>query len=115
MAGLQSILPQLTKKGATVVGISVDEVPESKMLRGVLNLEFPLLHDEDANVAASYGVRMRGESMAIPSVFIVTHDGTIVWRHIGEYVPDRPTPESVLEALAGRHHEAAQPSPGSQE
>jgi peroxiredoxin len=115
LAGLQKILPQLTAKGATIVGISVDEAPESRMLRGTLKLEFPLLHDEDARVASAYGVRMLGESMAIPSLFVVTHDGTIVWRHIGEYVPDRPTPESVLEAIDGRHHEAAQPNPGSQE
>lgn len=102
MAGLQKVLPQLEAKGATVVGISVDEAPESKMLRGALNLTFPLLHDEDANVAAAYGVRMRGQSMAIPSVFVVTGDGAIVWRHVGEYVPDRPTAESVLDAVTKR-------------
>jgi peroxiredoxin len=115
LAGLQKILPQLTAKGATVVGISVDDAPESKMLRASLNLTFPLLHDADANVAAAYGVRMRGESMAIPSVFVVTRNGEIAWHHIGEYVPDRPTGESVLEAVTDRHHEAAQPNPGSQE
>lgn len=102
MAGLQSILPQLTAAGATVVGISVDEVPESKMLRGALNLTFALLHDENADLAAAYGVRMRGESMAIPSVFVVTQDGVIVWRHVGENVPDRPTSEEVLDAVTKR-------------
>lgn len=115
MAGLQKIAKQLEAKGATIVGISVDEAPESKMLRATLNLTFPLLHDDDANVAAAFGVRMLGESMAIPSVFVVTEDGEIAWRHVGEYVPDRPTPDSVLEAIDGGRHEAAQPNPGSQE
>lgn len=99
MAGLQEILPQLRTRGATVVGVSVDEAPESKMLRAARKLEFPLLHDADANIAAAYGVRMKGESMAIPSVFVVSREGAIVWRHVGEYVPDRPTPDAVLEAV----------------
>lgn len=99
MAGLQKILPELRTHGAAVVGISVDEAPESKMLRAAQKLEFPLLQDADAKIAAAYGVRMKGESMAIPSVFVVAQDGAIVWRHVGEYVPDRPTPEAVLDAV----------------
>ena len=102
MAGLQKIHAQLASKGATIVGISVDEVPESKMLRGTLNLTFPLLHDEDAEIAAAFGVRMVGESMAIPSVFVVAGDGEIVWRHVGEYVPDRPTPRRASVSRARR-------------
>lgn len=99
MAGLQKQLPQLTAKGATIVGISVDEAPESKMLKGTLGLEFPLLQDPEAEVAARYGVRMSGMGLAIPSVFVVAPTGEIVWRHIGETVPDRPTPAKVLEAI----------------
>jgi peroxiredoxin len=99
LAGLQTILPQLRANNATVVGISTDEVPESRMLRAALGLEFPLLVDDGAEVAAAYGVRMRGESLAIPAVFVVTPDRKIAWRHVGENVPDRPTPQVVLEAV----------------
>lgn len=100
MAGLQTILPKLTAAGATVVGISTDEVPESKMLRAALGLTFPLLEDPGAEIAAAYGVRMRGDTLAIPAVFVVTPDREIVWRHVGENVPDRPTPQIVLDAVA---------------
>lgn len=100
MAGLQSILPKLTAASATVVGISTDEPPESRMLRTRLGLEFPLLVDEGAEIAAAYGVRMLGDTLAIPAVFVVTSDRRIVWRHVGENVPDRPTPQIVLEAVA---------------
>ncbi len=99
MAGLQKILPQLRARGASVVGISVDEAPESRILRATLGLEFPLLHDEEAAVAAAYGTRMASELLAIPSVFVVGSSGVIVWRHIGEYVPDRPTADAVLAAV----------------
>lgn len=81
------------------MGISVDEAAESQLLRRALGLQFALLHDEDAEIAAAYGVRMVGESMAIPSVFVVTPGGAIVWRHVGETVPDRPAPDAVLAAI----------------
>jgi peroxiredoxin len=102
LAGLQEHLAQITATGATIVGISVDEAPESKMLIGTLGLRFPLLQDPEAEVAARYGVRMRGMGIAIPSVFVVAPSGEIVWRHVGETVPDRPTPEKVLAAIAAR-------------
>lgn len=101
MAGLQQRLPDIRERSASLVGISTDEAPESRFLRAQLKLEFPLLHDESARVADAYGVRMRIEELAIPSVFVIDRDGAIAWRHIGEYVPDRPTPDAVLAALAG--------------
>ena len=44
---------------------------------------------------------MAREEIAIPSVFVITPAGTIAWRHVGETVPDRPTPQAVLEAIDG--------------
>ncbi len=99
MAGLQAALPELRERAASLVGISTDEAPESRLMARQLGLTFPLLHDEAAVVADSYGVRMSIEELAIPSVFVIAKDGTIAWRHVGEYVPDRPTPEKVLGAI----------------
>jgi peroxiredoxin len=99
LAGIQRALPQLERRSASLVAISVDEAPESRLMRRELGLSFPLLHDEAARVADSYGVRMPLEELAIPAVFVVAPDGTIAWRHIGESVPDRPTPDAVLAAI----------------
>lgn len=99
MADLQKRLPELRERSASIVGISTDEAPESRFLRLQLKLDFPLLHDEAARVADAYGVRMKIEELAIPSVFVIDRDGGIAWRHVGEYVPDRPTPDAVLAAL----------------
>ena len=99
LAGLQDVLPQLRERNASIVGISVDDPQESRMLRGMLKLEFPLLADDGGKVAEAYGVLMVREAIAIPSVFVVAPDGRITWRHVGETVPDRPTPEKVLMAL----------------
>lgn len=100
MAGLQEVLPQLRERGASIVGISVDDPQESRMLRGTLKLQFPLLADDGGAVANAYGVLMAREAIAIPSVFVIAPDGRITWRHVGETVPDRPTPEVVLAELA---------------
>jgi peroxiredoxin len=101
LAGLQEIVPQLRERGATLLGISVDEAAESQMLRASQHLEFPLLTDEAGAVASAYGVLMAREEIAIPSVFVIAPAGTIAWRHVGETVPDRPTPEAVLAAIDG--------------
>ena len=99
MAGLQQRIAEIRARSATLVAISTDEAPESRFLKLQLRLDFPLLHDEAARVADAYGVRMAIEELAIPSVFVVDRDGAIAWRHVGEYVPDRPTPDAVLAAL----------------
>jgi peroxiredoxin len=96
---MQSALPQLEQRATSLVGISVDEASASRLLAQKLGLGFSLLHDEDARVADSYGVRMATEALAIPSVFVITPDGTIAWRHVGETVPDRPAPDAVLAAI----------------
>ena len=101
LAGLQDIVPQLRERSASIVGISVDDPQESRLLRASLGLEFPLLFDDAGKVASLYGVLMAREEIAIPSVFVITPAGTIAWRHVGETVPDRPTPQAVLEAIDG--------------
>ncbi len=94
-------MPQLRERGAAIVGISVDDPQESRLLRSSLKLEFPLLADEGGAVASAYGVLMAREEIAIPSVFVIAPTGAITWRHVGETVPDRPTPQAVLEAIDG--------------
>jgi peroxiredoxin Q/BCP len=101
LAGLQDVVPQLRERGASIVGISVDDPQESVLLRAMLKLEFPLLSDDAGTVANAYGVLMAREEIAIPSVFVIAPTGAIAWRHVGETVPDRPTPQSVLEAIDG--------------
>jgi len=101
LAGLQDVVPQLRERGASIVGISVDDPQESVLLRAMLRLEFPLLSDEGGAIANAYGVLMAREEIAIPSVFVIAPTGAIAWRHVGETVPDRPTPQKVLEAIDG--------------
>jgi peroxiredoxin len=99
LAGLAEVEAQLGERKARVVGISVDEASDSKALRTRLGLGFPLLSDPGARVARAYGVAMADQELAIPAVFIIDQRRTLVWSHVGETVPDRPTPDAVLDAL----------------
>ena len=92
-------MPKLRERSAAMVAISVDDPQESRLFRASAGLEFPLLTDDGGRVASLYGVLMTREEIAIPSVFVIAPAGTIAWRHIGETVPDRPTPEAVLAAI----------------
>ena len=66
LAGLQDIVPQLRERSATIVGISVDDPQESRMLRSSLGLEFPLLFDD-----AAHGVEAHGERDGVNSTSAV--------------------------------------------
>jgi peroxiredoxin len=101
LAGLRDAWPELRERNASVAAISVDPAPESKLLRASLRLPFPLLSDADARVIAQWGVLMSRDQLAVPAVFVVEEGGTIVWRHVGETVPDRPTAQAVIEAIDG--------------
>jgi peroxiredoxin len=79
-----------------MVGISVDGREDSTALVARLGLHYPLLSDPDLHVASAYGVAMKGRDIAVPSVFVVRGDRTIVYRKVGETVGDRPTPDEIV-------------------
>jgi peroxiredoxin len=86
-------------KGVSLVAISVDPVDDSTRLAGKLGIGFPLLSDPKLETALAYGVAMKGDDIAVPSIFIVGRDRRIHYRHIGETILDRPTPDTILDAI----------------
>ena len=53
---MRDALPQLTKAGVAVVGISPDKVPQQKKFDDKHELGFPLLSDTEKRIAEAYGV-----------------------------------------------------------
>lgn len=80
-----------------LVAISVDPVADSSKLAADLGLHFPLLSDPDLHVASAYGVAMKGQDIAVPSVFVVRRGRTIAWKKVGEDMADRASASDVLE------------------
>jgi peroxiredoxin len=68
-------------------------------LAGKLGIGFPLLADPGLKTALAYGVAMKGEDIAVPSIFIVGKDHRIHFKHVGESISDRPSPDAILDAV----------------
>jgi thioredoxin-dependent peroxiredoxin len=54
--GFQESLPELTKRGVRVVGVSVDDCPAQLAFARKYGLEFPLIADSRKEVTGRYGV-----------------------------------------------------------
>ena len=83
----------------SLAAISVDPVDDSTRLAGKLGIGFPLLADPELKTALAYGVAMKGDDIAVPSIFIVGRDRRIHYRHVGESIMDRPSPYTILDAI----------------
>ena len=88
--------------GASVVGISVDDVESHKEFSGKYKLPFTILADEDGETAQAYGVLRDWKLIKIASrqSFLVDPDGVIV-KHYEDVDPDTHTQHVLadLEAL----------------
>ena len=65
--------------GATVVGISLDDVDSQEAFAEKYSLPFPLLSDAEQDVAQSYGVltTFRGIQVAARQTFLIDPDGQV--------------------------------------
>jgi thioredoxin-dependent peroxiredoxin len=91
------------RAGATVIGVSPDEVAAVRRFAGKYGLEFTLLADADHEVADRYGVwvekRMYGRTyMGVQrATFVIAPDGTVA--EVMPKVSPKTHDEAVLAAL----------------
>ena len=101
---LRDQMPRIEEKNAVVLGVSPDPVSSHKKFKSKYGLNFPLLADEDTQVAQAYGVwkekSMYGRTyMGIErSTFIIDEKGRVqeAWRK----VKPADHAKGVLETLA---------------
>jgi thioredoxin-dependent peroxiredoxin len=80
---VRDALPELTKAGVAVLGISPDKVPQQKKFDEKHGLGFPLLSDTDHRIAEAYGVwgekKMYGKTHMgiVRSAFLIDETGKI--------------------------------------
>lgn len=67
-----------------------------------LRIPFRLLSDPDLEVISRYGVADAKAAIAVPSVFLIDRDGTVVWRQVGEWVFSRPSARDLLHVIDAR-------------
>lgn len=80
----------------------MDGVQDAAQMAAYTGAEFPVLSDAGGKVARRYGVyNLLGDGVAAPATFIVGRDGSILWRHVGQNIADRPSADEILVKLQG--------------
>jgi peroxiredoxin Q/BCP len=101
--GVRDHLPDYTKAGVTVLGVSPDPVKRVKKFHDGQKLNFTLLADEDHAVCEAYGVwvekSMYGRTYwgAQRSTFVIGVDGVV--EHVIEKVSPKTHDELLLAAI----------------
>ena len=83
-----------------LAAISMDSKQGAVQMVFFIGAEFQVLADPDGKAVRDYGVYdLLGDGLAAPATFILDGDGTVLWRHVGRDISDRPTPQQVLDRL----------------
>ncbi|MCP4679403.1 MAG: peroxiredoxin family protein [Deltaproteobacteria bacterium] len=93
---LTEIKHKFDEQGVGLAAISADTKEDSREFIEDKGITVPLLSDPALKVIGDYGVAMKGEDIAVPSVFIITKDKKIQWQYVGENMTDRPSEEEIL-------------------
>lgn len=123
LRALQARLGDIHALGAQLVAIS-PQVPDESLTKDEISaMEFYVLSDQNATVAAQYGVawqvpeflseHMRvdrkldldvinngnGSILPIPATFVIGRDGIVKWRFVDVDYRTRSEPDDIIEAL----------------
>ena len=123
LKALQSRLPEIHALGAQLVAISPQAPDGSMSENDIRNMDFVVLSDQNADVAASYGVawqvpaflldHMRedrgldleslnngnGSILPIPATFVLDSEGKVTWRYDDVDYRTRSEPQDIINAL----------------
>ncbi len=87
--------------GASIVGVSADQVEKQARFSEKHSLNFPLISDPDRTIAEAFGVRRRhGPNKR--STFVLAADGTLLSRIDSELAMDRHADAALAALRAAR-------------
>jgi peroxiredoxin len=100
MSLYESVLPELQRYDAALLGISVDSVWSHRAFAEQRNLSFPLLADFEpkGRVARMYGSYDSREGVAERALFVLDDRGVIVWSYLSPKTHN-PGADGILAAL----------------
>ena len=94
---MADVYPEFLKRNVSLAAISTDDTADALKMVELTGAEFAILSDENAEVASAYGVyNLLNDGVATPSAVIVSPEGDIEWKYVGESISDRPTPDAIL-------------------
>jgi peroxiredoxin Q/BCP len=100
LCSYQAELSGFRDLGATVWGISKQDLDSHERFARKEGLEFPLLADENGVAVRRYGVGLKGLGLR-RSIFVIDADGLIRWKHVSLIGARFQSPAVLQEALAG--------------
>jgi peroxiredoxin len=97
----QQEIAEFDRRGAQVVGISVDSIYSHGAWAAVRGLSFPLLADfhPKGSVAASYGVWRETDGFSERALYVLDAEGRIVYAHVSPYLHHIPDIYALLDAV----------------
>jgi peroxiredoxin len=122
LQALQSTLPDITARGASLVAISPQTAPNSRKSQRDNKLSFPILSDTRSEVAHAFGIRFAlpdylielykgfGNNLPVlnddpawvlpmPARYVIGTDGVIVYSEVNPDYTRRPDPSELLTVL----------------
>lgn len=106
LALYNQILPTFKEHGATVLGISTDNVWSHLAYTEQKNIQFPLLSDFEPKgaVAKQYGVYRDESGTSERALFLIDEEGVIRWSYVSP-VGINPGADGILRALENLDNE----------
>ena len=83
-----------TGLNAEILTIAAGDYSGSRSVQRAKEFPFPILYDENGDVVRAYDVYRAAYAEAIPSVFIVDRNGSVVWMERGS--TSHRTPNSAI-------------------
>lgn len=87
---------EFTKRGVTVLPISVDSIYSLKEYKAKYGMRVDLLSDFKREVSRQYGVLLEERFFANRAYFLLDRDGVVRWAHIEENPSKKRTNEEIL-------------------
>lgn len=95
---------EFKERGVGIAAISVDDRRHAlRVWKKVVDREFPILTDPNANVIRKYGLLHatghEGEDIAIRATLLIDEQGRERWRRVSETVADVPSVSEILRQI----------------
>ena len=98
----QEVEPEISEKGATLVGVSVDHAYAHKAFQEKLGIEIPLLADFEpkGEVSRAYDAYYDGAGHGKRTLVLIDAEGVVEWVHESPSPLEIPGANLIFDALA---------------
>lgn len=98
---LQKDLANLPTDHTEIWVLSPDAADKQEKMRQDMDLDFPVLVDDDLAVTTAFGLLNDKGNLPHPAALTIDKDGVVTWMRVDENYRLRPSQEELRSALAG--------------